>query len=221
MDIRDPEQLESVTLTPGDMLYLPAGTWHKTCAVGGQSLGLTLRCLEGSAFDLLQSILDKHLTDHQWHEMLPPIGRSITDQLAIPPDIESLLAARLNDLRDFVASLTVIDLAHIWAARFVYPRTGVTMRSEVTIDDQLRVSKNAIVLRSNDTDPEGTYWIHNGRTECKLSLADPTWFESVMQAGSFTASESCCWGSEMLPWDTAKSWLEELISVELVSFASE
>lgn len=219
LDIRDPDQLESVTLTPGDMLYLPAGTWHQTCAVDGQSLGLTMRCFEGSAFDLVQSLLEKHLTDTRWHEMLPLVGRPATESFSIPPDIEQLLLTRLSELKDFVAGLTPMDLAQIWAAQFAHPATPSAPPVAVAAHDQLLVSKNTVILRSHDDAPAGAYWVHNGATECKLVLADPGWFENVMRAGSFTAAQSCHWGAEQLSWDMTKSWLEELIEVGLVGFA--
>lgn len=219
LDIRDPDQLESVTLTPGDMLYLPAGTWHQTCAVGGPSLGLTLRCFEGSAFDLVNNVLEKHMTDHSWHEMLPLAGRPGTERFAIPSDIETLLAARLSELKAFVAGLTAMDLAQIWAAQFAHPSPPTATSVAVAADDQLLVSKSAVILRSEDDEPAGTYWVHNGTTECKLLFADPGWFENVMRAGSFTAVQSCHWGAEQLSWDMTRSWLEELIEVGLVGFA--
>jgi ribosomal protein L16 Arg81 hydroxylase len=219
LDIRDPDHLESVTLTPGDMLYLPAGTWHQTCAVGGQSLGLTLRCFEGSAFDLVQSMLDRHMTDHRWHEMLPLVGGQGPDPLSIPPDVAALLAARLGELKDFVAGLTVMDLAQVWAEQFAHRGTRSPAPIAVTAGDQLLVSRNAVVLRSDGGDPSGTYWVHNGTAECKLSLADPRWFENVMRTGSFTAGQSCHWGSEPLSWEMTRSWLEELIYAGLVGFA--
>jgi ribosomal protein L16 Arg81 hydroxylase len=221
LEIRDPDKLESVTLTPGDMLYLPAGAWHKTCAVSGESLGLTLRCFEGSAFDLVQNMLDKHMTMNQWHEMLPLVAASETDRFSVPSDLEALFATRLSELKDFVAGLTVMDLAQIWAERFVHPSTVRSLPAIVAADEQLLVSKNAVVLRSNDRDSSSTYWVHNGLTECKLSLSDPAWFENVMRAGSFTALQTCQWGSERLAWETAKSWLEELIDVGLVHSSSK
>jgi ribosomal protein L16 Arg81 hydroxylase len=216
LEIRDPDKLESVTLMPGDMLYLPAGTWHKTCAMNGESIGLTLRCFEGSAFDLVQSILDKHLTMNKWHEMLPLIDRSRTDPLSAPSDLVALFGARLGELKDFIAGLTVTDLAQIWAERFVHPSTDPAQRAVVAADDQLLVNTNAVVLRSNDRDTAGAYWVHNGQVECKLSLSDSGWFESIMRVGSFTAAHACHWGAERLSWETAKSWLEELIDVGLV-----
>jgi hypothetical protein len=218
LDIRHPERLESVTLAPGDMLYLPAGTWHKTCAVGGPSLGLTLRFFEGSAFDLVQGMLEKHMTDGKWHEILPLAGRAGTDRFAIPPDVEATFTARLNDLKDFVAGLTSMDLAYIWAERFAHPRVAPAAPAVLTADDRLVISKNAVVFRADHNDRVGAYWVHNGRTEYRLSLADPTWFENVMGAGSFTAAQSCHWGAEQISWEMTRSWLEELIELGLVGF---
>lgn len=216
LEIQDPEGLESIILSPGDMLYLPAGAWHKTCAVDGESLSLTLRCFEGTAFDLVQNMLDKHMSMGVWHDILPLIGPSDTDRLSIPTALETLFAERLSELKHFVAGLTVMDLAHIWAERFAHANIVGVQAGAIAEDQQLVVSKNTMVFRTND-ESATDYWVHNGLTECKLSLADPTWFERVMHAGSFTAFQARHWGSQQLSWDTAKCWLEELLDVGVLS----
>ncbi len=164
-------------------------------------------------------MLDKHMTDRKWHEMLPLVGRHGPDRFSIPSEVTSLLEARLSELKGFVAGLTVMDLAEIWAERFAHPNIRATTPAALGADDQLMVSKSAVILRSDDENSAWAYWVHNGLDEHRLSLADPLWFENVMRAGSFTAAQSCHWGPEVLSWELTRSWLEELIDVGLVGLA--
>lgn len=57
----DPDELNEVILNPGDVLYIPAGTWHKARAHKGSSLALTLAHARSTTLDLFSYMLQRVL----------------------------------------------------------------------------------------------------------------------------------------------------------------
>jgi ribosomal protein L16 Arg81 hydroxylase len=110
---RPPEaSLCEVVLNPGDLLYMPKGTWHRAQAIGG-SLGLTLAMESASPLDLLQHALAPHLNRIELRNALPGYwAQSIED--GMPAELEAAFDSALSSLRTAMSSITSEKLFSLW-----------------------------------------------------------------------------------------------------------
>jgi ribosomal protein L16 Arg81 hydroxylase len=105
--------LEAI-LNPGDILYLPAGAWHRAEAIGG-SLGLTLAELPATAVDVIQqAILPRVRYDTLLRNALPGFPAEACSNGSVPPELEQNLESALQRMRALAASLTAADLYESW-----------------------------------------------------------------------------------------------------------
>jgi ribosomal protein L16 Arg81 hydroxylase len=102
-------------LTAGDVLYLPAGTWHEARAMDDISLALTMACTPCTAADLIVDVLRGHLSSSEaWRAAVPPSTVDSSRADGLPPAVAQFLEDRLRELREHVRSLTVEDLQETW-----------------------------------------------------------------------------------------------------------
>lgn len=105
-----------VVLEPGDVLCLPAGTWHNAKAIG-ESLALNLAFSPGPFFQVLARLLETaFMASPQWRGGAPPtIGQDPVDG-GLPPAVEQYLAERLGEVGEFVAGVDLRDpgIAQVW-----------------------------------------------------------------------------------------------------------
>jgi ribosomal protein L16 Arg81 hydroxylase len=92
------EQSVACKLKRGDLLYLPAGTWHRTEALEA-SIGLTLGFVPLSPLDLYLKTLEKTLSkDASWRRPM------------LPNESNSVLAAALQELVENIPNIEVAEL---------------------------------------------------------------------------------------------------------------
>jgi ribosomal protein L16 Arg81 hydroxylase len=102
----DEEALVEQVLRPGDVLYLPAGTCHRTDARGA-SLSLTVACWRTSFLELLWQQLAGTVREHAaWRRPPPVFTRPGPGRAPLPSAAEQFIAARLAELRDLVNGWT-------------------------------------------------------------------------------------------------------------------
>ncbi len=96
-------------LHPGDLLYLPAGTWHEARAAD-HSLGITLTCPPVSFSELIADWFEQ-LSDGEvsWRRNLP------VDRDGDHAAADAFLNRRIEELRALVESLSARDFADVWA----------------------------------------------------------------------------------------------------------
>jgi hypothetical protein len=105
-------------LHPGDLLYMPPGTWHRGRA-GTYSLAITLTCCTHSFARELTVLLQQRLFGElAWRRNLPSAIRGSGDA-GMPSEAASFVATRLAELRHLVAALRPEDFASAW-----HPRAG-------------------------------------------------------------------------------------------------
>lgn len=106
------QDLCEVVLSPGDLLYMPKGTWHRAQAIGG-SLGLTLAMESVTPLDLIQTALFPHINKVEFRSQVPGYWwRSA--QNGMPKELERTFEAALGELRATVNSMTPADLYGVW-----------------------------------------------------------------------------------------------------------
>jgi ribosomal protein L16 Arg81 hydroxylase len=102
------------TLTPGDVLFLPAGTWHRASAIGC-SVALTMACPPMTAADFVDDVIRGHLSHAvDWRRNVPPVPMESTPPDRLPREVKRFFAARLAELRSHVRSLRAEDLFETW-----------------------------------------------------------------------------------------------------------
>jgi hypothetical protein len=98
-------------LRPGDLLYLPAGTFHATLAAK-HSLSLTLGCTPRPVASIIGKAIERAFRDRpEWRQNPPPIAASEPGSARA---IERLLRGRMRDLSRWLASADVEDFAAVW-----------------------------------------------------------------------------------------------------------
>jgi ribosomal protein L16 Arg81 hydroxylase len=126
------ESMQEVELRPGDMLYLPPGTWHRAEAQG-YSLALSVSQLTQGTRRLVSRALRNRMLDRvEWrrHFPLPLPGSS-----PVEPHLERLLA----ELKDAVNRMTVEELRDLWAL-MALPSAPAASSAPASERDEVRVA---------------------------------------------------------------------------------
>jgi poly-gamma-glutamate synthesis protein (capsule biosynthesis protein) len=111
-----PETMQEQVLSPGDVLYLPPGTWHRVRAES-ESLHLCLTVRYSDCLQLVGAILSPTLLARaEWRQLpMPPAAPGDLEEMDC--GLEGLFAERLQELRTAVAALRPIDLFRAWRDR--------------------------------------------------------------------------------------------------------
>ena len=108
--IPQPRDLVRTVLRPGDLLYMPAGTFHATHA-DKHSLSLSLGCAPRSIGSIIGDTIERAFRHRsEWRRNPPPIAQSP----AGAAQIEQLLRPRLRDLSQWLAGADVDRFASVW-----------------------------------------------------------------------------------------------------------
>lgn len=92
-----------VVLEPGDVLYLPAGTWHDVKATATGSLALNLSFGTLGFFNLLTRVLEPFfLQNAAWRAGPPPVVGTAMLSEEVPAEVAQYLLQRLGELRSFI-----------------------------------------------------------------------------------------------------------------------
>ena len=108
------DSLEHCVLEPGDVLYLPAFTWHRARA-DGFSLGVTLGT-KGVHNLPVRKALECSPFFGEWPlgELEPPIHPAQAGSAEVPAAARAYLEKQLAGLRDYVEDLSVERLWNLW-----------------------------------------------------------------------------------------------------------
>jgi hypothetical protein len=109
----DLARLEQTDLQPGDVLYLPPGTWHTTEALE-TSVALSVSPPRAAIADLLADAVRESLEadPRLWTDIVAPPG---TDGHGPPRTVERAVRFGLGRLREAVERMHVVDLHLRWA----------------------------------------------------------------------------------------------------------
>ncbi|MDD9868899.1 MAG: cupin-like domain-containing protein [Gammaproteobacteria bacterium] len=114
----DPEQFMSVTLEPGDVAYMPPGTWHRASA-RGYSLALTLASAHITVADLVCGVMQDRLSSSECSALTERVGGVAASARggngALPGGVEQALAGRLAAAKDLVSRIEMEDLRRKFA----------------------------------------------------------------------------------------------------------
>jgi len=209
------DQLESAVLEPGDILFLPGGTWHKTSAVGGESRSVTFRAFDGGVTHVVLQCLRTWMDRvGGWRNPMPPVDPSENADGEMPAAIHAVLAERLEMLKSFVGALTVDDLARAWTelqSRSV-PRAEV---SELNPQTRFALRSNIRVLRLDGSGGE-VFYVYDGESETELPLGDNPWLSDLLGAKEHTAIDATRWGGTSSTWEETRELLQDLLDKGII-----
>lgn len=116
LDPVDPDDFEEVTLEAGDLLCLPAGTWHNTRAVGS-SLALNLAFAPMDFFTIFRELLQPIFEESpDWRSGVPPTYSANGPSDQVPEGVREYLRARSNEVATYLKSFNPDDrpTAELW-----------------------------------------------------------------------------------------------------------
>lgn len=202
-------------LAPGDVLFLPAGTWHQTRSID-LSLSLTMTCIPTTAVDIVEETLRTSLArSESWRRNVPPVLAADVRPGRLPAPVERFFEARLAELRRQVRSLRAEDLYASWLrglATFESPLgpQGSEPAPSLAPDDVLRVSRDVPlrVVTNPDTQTISLY-----RLDQRLDLAGAArpLVEALTRTARFPARRACKWLGEDYTWEDVAPLLQALV----------
>jgi len=114
-------------MTPGDILYMPAGTWHRACALT-TSFHISIYHEAPSFLDLLFATLQRKAgaSSHVFSRPGPAIDGRAMRGSKLPEAVESALSTGLSGFRDLLRGVTAEELLAVWDEWLDKPRSKVS-----------------------------------------------------------------------------------------------
>jgi ribosomal protein L16 Arg81 hydroxylase len=201
-------------LSPGDVLYLPAGAWHHVKATT-ESLHVCLTLRPVNVLDLARgALLDDLLSDVDGRALPLRPGPLRTD-----PDgrtrAEAFFAARLERLRAAVARLTPAGLYDAWIARHAEEAPPPIERDTV-----LTREVDLAWRRAKDDDGEAVLVVTRGdEVLATLSAHAEPFVRALAKSTRFRAGDAAAW-EPSIPWDDVAMLLGEFASLGVLARAA-
>jgi len=220
-----PDEREFVEqdLSPGDLLFMPAGTWHQTRSID-LSLSLTMTCIPRTTADVVEDTLRTSLSRSQsWRSNVPPVLAGDLRPGHLPAPVKRFFDARLAELRTQVRALRAEDLYASWlrgTATFESPlgRSIGDPTPSVTARDVLTVARE-VPLRFVTNRDTGTISLYHLDRRIDLAEAARPLVEALVKTSRFPAGRACTWLGKGRTWEDVAPLLQELVRVGLLRVA--
>lgn len=220
----DPSELTEIEVKPGDVLFMPAGTWHQAEPLEEDTLGLELLFGRLSATDVLLHVLHMYMQVEEGCRADPPL--ILADEAppwSMPEEARRFFSARIEELQRTVARLSADDMTlhRVWKghanghiprldqlARQPIRMTGTETRTErgltrhkpieVTPDTELEVSERGPVKAAcQGGDDCDRIYLFQQDSFLELEGVEATKFAQRMvesQKSAFRAADATSWG---------------------------
>jgi hypothetical protein len=203
----DEQNLIVQELSPGDVLYLPAGTWHHVCATR-ESLHVCLTLRPVNVLDLARGpLLDALLVDENARS-LPERPGTLTRDANGRARAEAWFARRLEALREAVAHLTPTQLADLWLNDGTPGLEDVFVRA-LTV----RVRR---VKGSDGT--RGLQVLHDDIVLATLPIEAEHFLKALAASERFRARDAWSW-EPTFAWSDVAMLLRELVLLGVLRYA--
>lgn len=221
VDGYDESKLIEVTLEPGDLLYWPPGTVHKTTAdETEESVSLMLVFLGVNFQTLLDFALGRILTANPaWRHLPVWVG---DDHGQVPPAVASFFGERLDEVRTILNSLspTGLEINRMWHEMVRSPEPprdaadAPDAHRPVERTDRLRLSADKQVSYAVGPDRRGNRAMHVYWADKELEISEEwvPFFEALLKQSEFIAESALQWGSagKLFAWEAVKEHLSVL-----------
>lgn len=225
LQVRFPDQVDEETfleqlLKPGDVLFLPAGTWHQARAIEC-SLALTMACIPMTAADFVDDLIRGHLSSSvHWRCNVPPVPMNPNRSEGLPSAVKRFFDARLSELREHVRSLRAEDLYEAWVhhvASFDTPfKIDDRPRAvEVKASDTLTLA-NDFPLRYVARAGDGSVSLYYLDTRIDLNYNALPLVKAMLKRSTFPAHLATKWLGEKFDWEAVKPVLQELVQAGIL-----
>ena len=201
------EELLDVVLEPGQVLYLPAGTWHRTEALS-ESLALSVSPPLLPARDVALSLLAELLDTPAWR--LSVNG----------PDAIDALGARLSELASTLAQMDRRSLLRAYAARAATRRALLDAGPTPSEEQGAPLSRGTLLARTSsapmmvtlapDEAGQEAAFFYQHAEELALPGAAHLVLRALCRCESFTLEEALAWDPSL-----REDTLHELLSALL------
>lgn len=211
------EALREVTLRPGDVLYLPAGTWHRPRAEG-YSLHLSIGfCHDVTPLGLLTAVLKPLVEQEPAWRLSPSLGGPMSSPEEIRAFMAGEMLKRAAELRDFLGQITAEQIIEAWHRFTDQPASSTAPPSALAPparEDLLSlVNREAFsftVDPSRDAD-DSLIIFDAGQAVVTFPSRVRPWVQRLAQHPQFTASEALQW-EPSLSWKSVQLLLQSLMN---------
>jgi ribosomal protein L16 Arg81 hydroxylase len=192
----DRESFETTVLEPGDVFYVPAGTWHEALA-SGHSLALNISFHAAPLHTLLTSGLQGLLAAHEgWRWTPPPLEALPDESVSLPPAVRDHLEACAAQLRELVtAEITGDALAALCYPLAAEPESAADEEPPTFApEDRFRVA--------SFLDYRGRTDVATGESEVEVTIPGRSailpieallFVSRLAEAGSFATTDILAW----------------------------
>ncbi len=233
-EVIGPEAAEmvDVTLEPGDVLHLPAGTWHDATA-GDHSLAITLEFDNAPlAVILTNQLARKLMTKNVWRETPPLVDVLDANAQASIERYREACADRLVELKELIDTLTPDDLLMLCYRDLLSVETdengdGAAAGPPVSVTDSVRPDDVLVAPHAlhwtYDNAPDGirVVIITSPHGEASVGLGALPLIERLTEVPSFRAGDATTWSPDPLgyTWEEVSEVLEILLASGLLRAA--
>jgi Cupin superfamily protein len=212
-------ELRTVVLSPGDLLYLPPGTWHATQAME-HSVALSISPPRLTVAQLMLRTLEEQLLqDPAWradvvafHEATPMAGHSFAS-------VEALMANRLEAFKNHLNSFDARILHRAWQLNVRTQLQPAPARAPARVERDTRLLHRAgeplhFLLAPTASGTEEALLYHMD-VEWALPREAAVFLSQLLQHPSFEAQHAQAW-DETLTWDETRDLLQQLVDAGLL-----
>jgi len=206
------ERLVERLLSPGDLLYLPAGTWHRAKAIG-RSLALTLSYRPLNPGDLIRRRVARALTS---------AGRPLAllrDRTArVHADDVMHIDRILTDFKQTLEEVSPAQLGADWLEQ-VSSAGKAPLRSEVSsISEYTRLSPAGGFPLVYATDPrDACLRLYSASGSVELPIESEVLVAELCARDQFKARDVCGFVTEQpLRWSAVQTFLSELVHASVL-----
>jgi ribosomal protein L16 Arg81 hydroxylase len=221
LEMPDEASLEEQVLRPGDVLYMPPGTCHRTYAKG-YSLSLSVVCWRTNFLDLLWQHLAPTMRQHAaWRQPVPVFTERRFWGIPFPAATETFIAARLAELRELVNGWTPATFASTFfssVSEFNLPPDAVERRARVRRTDSFEVPHPLTCVPVQGEGADEKLHLFAGNRRLSMPLTASRFIERLGHRKRFTAIEALGWDDARgrLEWSEVREALETLVDSGII-----
>ena len=210
-----PDSLQTITLQPGDVLYLPPGTWHETRAKG-DSVALSVSVPRRSALEVVLDELRDRLSEDPrlWRDISVPPSQAVPGP--VPAAAIEALGGVVERVRAGLQGLDSDVLVQRWC-RQVYgvpplEPTSAALTRSVERSHRLALADPRGLVWMMDRDPDGAevVVIHAMGEAFTLPGQARPFVEALARHRSFVAEQAAKWDPQ-LDWSGTAEVLGQLL----------
>jgi hypothetical protein len=221
----DSKDTTDVVLEPGDLLVLPAGTWHDACGGAEGSLALNLSFTPVAYTALLGNLLDAAMrADPGWRAPAPVLQREGGLPGEVDPRALEEIAKQLTRAAETLRALAAdgAPLVRMWASAVnalpgVPPDPRPAPPAPVTASDRLRVRADGrFYARTADGGTRLVVSVASGGIDVMGPAA--RFVQRVLSTKELLAGDCLAWGAGT--WDEVAAALTHLLREGLIERVS-